>query len=90
MSNTAKVERPLKECVGVELVDGTLRYRGMPVEQMMAYPISLAARLCGMCYDTMREKIDRGHVGLVPGTKLVSRESLERFLRGETGKGKSK
>ena len=64
------------------LVGGTLVYRGLPVSQMLAYPIQLVGLLIGRSRYTIWRAIAAGHLR-VTKERTVLRTELERWLTVE-------
>jgi hypothetical protein len=82
---TAEEIRPIKQLPRAVLRRGVLYYGEVPVDQLRAFPVCLAARIIGLSYNTLKEHIDRGLLEVGPNG-LISSEALDRFLRGETGR----
>lgn len=73
------------ELAGLSRIDGQLCFRGVPVHQMEAWPIALAARLCGLGARTLSEDIAKGLLVQSPHGR-VSRDALGRYLNGKPTK----
>lgn len=56
-----------------------LIFRGVPVKEMLAYPIALAAVLVGKSYWTLRREVHLGRLHQSPGA-VIAREELDRYL----------
>ncbi len=67
---------------GAELIEGTLCFRGVPIHQMRAWPIPLAARIMGLGPTTLREDIRRGLLARGPHER-VGADALDSYIRGE-------
>lgn len=63
-----------------EKIDSSpLIYNGVPVREMVAFPLKLAALIVGKEYKFVYRKVRSGDLKMSPG-KLISRVELERFL----------
>jgi hypothetical protein len=77
--------RPVRDVPKAVLRQGVLLYSGVPVHQLDAMSPTLAARMVSLCFQTLKEDIDRGLLQVGP-RGLISREALQKYLRGETGR----
>ena len=68
----------------MEVLNGVLHYRGIPVDQMRAYPICVAMAITGLRRTKLWEEIQLGRIKMTT-SKLIPRAELERYfnLRGE-------
>ncbi len=63
----------------------TLLWHGVPVREMLAYPLPLVALLLGVHRQTIYREIARGRLTRTP-LGLVSRDELARYLKSQTEK----
>jgi len=78
-SKTLPITVDVPEVAGLELIAGVLCYRGIAVQAMRAWPVALAARLCGMGRKAFRADIANGDLKL-SRHDLISAVELERYL----------
>ncbi len=67
---------------GLTRENGVLIYHGIPVKDMLAFPLQLAAMLLGLGYTTFWKEIKLGHIRVGP-RKLVSRAELKRYSESQ-------
>lgn len=66
-----------------------LLFRGVPVGDMLAFPVGLAAQLMGVCYNTLWREVKRKRIKMTP-LKLIPRAELDRYLAAEAETPKRK
>ena len=91
VNESAKPDQPEGHplCPRCELENSPWTYHGVPVREMHAYPLELAARLIGVTYQTLHKWIEMDEIRMSPG-KLISRVELERFLAKDGRKRRKK
>ncbi len=64
---------------GLTMIDGVLCFRGIPITQMKAWPVHLAARVAGVSGRTFEREIARGNLK-ASAHSTVSAVELDRYL----------
>jgi len=84
IENNQAAEKPITQSLGAGvslLADGSLCYRGVPVEKLKAYTIPLFAKLVCRSRQTIWKEITLGR--LRTKNRLISRVEAERWLNAE-------
>ena len=71
--------KPKKGQARLHCEGSVLLYDGIPVQDMLAYPVAVAAALIGVCYETFRTEVEAKRIRMTP-LKLVPRSEIQRYL----------
>jgi len=77
--NEKPIAVEVPDIAGLEIINGVECYHGISISQMRAWPINLAARMCGMARKAFREDVASGDLKL-SRHDLISAAELERYL----------
>ena len=74
-----KKSKSFKNDLIMDKESGKLLFRGVPIDQMLSYPLAVAALVLGVSYTSLWRKVSLGHLSMSAG-KLISRSEIDRYL----------